>query len=331
MKMNIVQLFEKFDSLNILVVGDVMIDEYLCGQISRISPEAPVPVVNFERRECRLGGAANVALNVQALGAHPILCSVVGNDERAKFFDNLMSNNGLSAAGIIGNSSRITTVKTRIIAGTQHVLRIDEETTKPMHLALENEFIVHIKKIIEHQQIDAVIFEDYDKGCITPNVIQQIVAMAYARNVPVLADPKKRNFNDYHGVTLFKPNFKEFCDGLQTDVNKNSYDDIFAAAKTLQEQMNIRYALITLSERGVLLSDGERYTAIPARVRNIVDVSGAGDTVISTAALCLAAGADVDALAAIVNIAGGCVCEQVGVVPINKKTLLEECLKNNIT
>jgi rfaE bifunctional protein kinase chain/domain len=327
MATNYVELFERFASQNVLVIGDAMIDEYLFGQINRISPEAPVPVVNFERREYRLGGAANVALNVQALGANPILCAVIGNDDRSNLFSMLLSNNRISADGILGSSTRITTTKTRIIAGTQHVLRIDEETSKPLHAALENNFIEYIKKITEHQKIDAIIFEDYDKGCITTAVIEQIAALAYARNIPVLADPKRRNFDRYHGITLFKPNFKEFCQGIQANIDKNSYDEIFAAAKAFQQKMNIRYMLVSLSERGALLSDGSRYAAVPARVRNIVDVSGAGDTLISTAALCMAAGAAMDDIVSIANLAGGCVCEQVGVAPINKKTLLEECLK----
>lgn len=328
METNLVRLFEKFGSLRALVVGDVMIDEYLWGQIHRISPEAPVPVVNFGRREHRLGGAANVALNLQALGAEALLCSVIGSGERADTFAALLRANGLPQECIVRSSSRITTVKTRVIADAQHVLRIDEENDKPLHSALEDQFSQHILKITERQKIDAIILEDYDKGCLTPAVIQKITAMAYARNIPVLADPKKRNFACYHGVTLFKPNFKEFCEGLNANIDKGSYDDIFAAAQAFQADMNIRYALITLSERGALLSDGERYVAVPARVRTIRDVSGAGDTVISVAALCLAAGASMEQTAGIANIAGGCVCEQVGVTPINKKTLLEECLKN---
>jgi rfaE bifunctional protein kinase chain/domain len=328
METNYVRLFEQFDEFKIMVIGDAMIDEYVWGQISRISPEAPVPVVNFARREQRLGGAANVALNIQALGATPIFCSTIGNDERANILTTLLTNNGLSADGIIKNSSRITTSKTRIIAGSQHVLRIDEETTKPLHAALEQEFVENIKKIAEHQKINAIIFEDYDKGCITPAVIEQVTALAYARNIPTLVDPKRRNFNHYFGVSLFKPNYKEFCEGINADVNKNSYDEIFAVAKDFQQKMNIKYMLVTLSERGALLSDGNRYAAVPARVRNIVDVSGAGDTLISVAALCMAAGAELEDMVAIANLAGGCVCEQVGVVPINKKTLLEECLKN---
>ncbi len=324
---NFQHIFEKFNSLSVLVIGDVMIDSYMWGKVDRISPEAPVPILASTQLENRLGGAANVALNLQALGARPILCSVVGNDSKSRIFAQLLENYGLTDVGIISDSTRATTTKTRIISGTQHLLRIDEEITKPLHEELQKKFFAHIEQLLETEKIDAIIFEDYDKGVITPNIIEWVVSLANSRKIPTLVDPKKRNFLDYNNVTLFKPNFKELCEGLKVDVDKKSYDSIFEAARQLNKRMKVKYAMITLSERGVLISDGEQYDAIPAELRNIADVSGAGDTVISVASLCLVAGLAPKMIASVSNLAGGLVCEKVGVVPINKKQLLEECLK----
>ncbi|MDR1021875.1 MAG: PfkB family carbohydrate kinase [Prevotellaceae bacterium] len=324
---NFQHIFDKFNDLTVMVIGDVMVDAYMWGKVNRISPEAPVPILASMQREHRLGGAANVALNLQALGATPLLCSVIGNDSEGEIFMKTLGANGLTRLGMLADSTRITTTKTRVIAGTQHLLRIDEETTKPLHEALEKAFFARIEQLIASEKIDAIIFEDYDKGVITPGVISRAVALANARKIPTLVDPKKRNFLEYRNVTLFKPNFKELCEGLKEDVDKHSYDAIFEAARKINRQMGVRYAMVTLSERGVLVSDGEQYSAIPAALRNITDVSGAGDTVISVASLCLAAGMAIPMAAAVANLAGGLVCEKVGVVPVDKKLLLEECLK----
>jgi rfaE bifunctional protein kinase chain/domain len=324
---NFQHIFDKFDDLTVMVIGDVMVDAYLWGNVNRISPEAPVPILAGTQREHRLGGAANVALNLQALGAKPVLSSVIGNDREAETFTKMLAANGLTQEGILADSTRITTAKTRVIAGTQHLLRIDEETTKPLHENLEKAFFAQIERLLDSERIDAIIFEDYDKGVITPNIIDWVVTLANIRKIPTLVDPKKRNFLEYKHVTLFKPNFKELCEGLNENVDKTSYEAIFAAAQKINRRMNVRYAMITLSERGVLVSDGEQYSAIPAELRNIADVSGAGDTVISVASLCLAAGMAIPLVAAVANLAGGLVCEKVGVVPINKKLLLDECIK----
>ncbi|MGL4955910.1 MAG: bifunctional heptose 7-phosphate kinase/heptose 1-phosphate adenyltransferase [Bacteroidales bacterium] len=324
---NLQQLFEGFNSMQVLVIGDVMIDAYMWGKVDRISPEAPVPILESTRHENRLGGAANVALNLQAMGATPLLCSIIGNDERSQTFKSLLEFKNLTLAGILTDATRRTTTKTRIISGSQHLLRIDEEITKPLHEDLQKKFFAHIEGIIANEKVDAIIFEDYDKGILTPQLIESIVALAQSNNIPTLVDPKKRNFLSYKNVTLFKPNFKELCEGLKLDVDKKSYEAIFEAASELNKQMGVGYAMITLSERGVLITDGKTYSAIPAEHRNITDVSGAGDTVISVASLCLAAGLSEKIIASIANLAGGLVCEKVGVIPIDKKQLLEECLK----
>lgn len=326
--LDINQLFDRFNRQNILIIGDVMIDAYLWGSVERISPEAPVPILNAQQRDYRPGGAANVALNIQSLGANPILCSVIGNDEKGILFMQLMQSNKLSSIGLITDNQRITTTKTRIIAGTQNLLRVDEESTQPLHPEIENTFIQHLLTLIADTQIDAIVFEDYDKGAITPKVIESVISAALKKNIPTLVDPKKRNFLEYKNVTLFKPNLKELIEGLKIDVDKNSYDSIYQGAKRLRETLHAKNCMITLSEKGVLITDETQYHAYPAKLREIVDVSGAGDTVISVCSLCLASGVSPDLLAQMANIAGGLVCEKVGVVPIDKSLFFQECIKH---
>ena len=324
---DIKSIFESFNQFNILIIGDVMIDSYMWGKVNRISPEAPVPIIMSTHQENRLGGAANVALNVQALGANPILCAVIGKDSKAKTFHSLLKKRNLTGEGIIEDEARKTTVKTRIIADNQHLLRVDEELDTELAKETEKTFINHILTILADKQIHAIIFEDYDKGCITPKVIEHIVDYANKNNIPSLVDPKKRNFMNYKQVTLFKPNFKELVEGSKIDIKKGDFNGIFEAAKLMHKELNVKYLLVTLSELGVFISSNGSYKTIPAEIRDIADVSGAGDTVIGTASLCLAAGLEPEYIAAISNIAGGLVCEKVGVVPINKDQLLQETLK----
>lgn len=325
-KEEIKKLFESFKSKKILVIGDVMIDSYLWGKVERISPEAPVPIVSCSKNESRLGGAGNVALNLIALGATPLLCGIIGNDNNGDYFLKILKNNDLTDRGIYTIKNRPTTVKTRVISGNQQLIRIDEETDKPLEGNNESGFIEHLKKLLNKERIDAVIFQDYDKGALTPDIIREITALATPKNIPVLVDPKKRNFMCYENIELFKPNFKELCDGLKIDIAKDKFSEIFDATREFQRQKNIRLMLITLSEKGVFISDNKKYYHIPAHIRDIADVSGAGDTVISTACLCLAAGLENPSIAAISNLSGGLVCEKVGVVPIDKKRLEEELL-----
>ncbi len=324
---DIKSIFESFNQFNILIIGDVMIDSYMWGKVNRISPEAPVPIIMSTKQENRLGGAANVALNVQALGANPILCSVIGKDSKSKIFYNLLKKRNLTDEGILEDESRITTVKTRIIADNQHLLRVDEEIDEELNPETETIFIKNVQTIISDKKIDAIIFEDYDKGSITPEVIKSVVDLANKSNIPTLVDPKKRNFMEYKNVTLFKPNFKELVEGSKIDIKKGDFDGIFKASQKLHSELSSKYLLITLSELGVFISYNSSYQTIPAEIRDIADVSGAGDTLISTASLCLAAGLKPEFIAGISNLAGGLVCEKVGVVPINKEQLLEESLE----
>jgi rfaE bifunctional protein kinase chain/domain len=307
-----------------MIIGDVMIDGYMWGKVERISPEAPVPVVTGTSEENRLGGAANVALNVQSLGAVPILCSVIGSDSRSEILYNLLDKQGITRIGIIEDNSRVTTLKTRIISNHQHLLRVDREIDTPLAAECEQRFIKNILTILTENTISAIIFEDYDKGVITDEVIKNVVEEARKRSIPTLVDPKKRNFGNYYDVTLFKPNFKELTEGLKVDINKNDAGSINEAAKKLHEEKNISLVMITLSEAGVFISDGKTYKLIPAHIRAIADVSGAGDTVISVASLCLSSGLDSFTTAAIANMAGGLVCEKIGVVPIDKQHFKDE-------
>ncbi|MGD9991714.1 MAG: bifunctional heptose 7-phosphate kinase/heptose 1-phosphate adenyltransferase [Salinivirgaceae bacterium] len=316
--------FDQFNQQQLLIIGDVMIDAYMWGKVERISPEAPVPVISVSKRENRLGGAANVALNVKALGARPVMCAVIGDDSKGKVFQNLLKKRALTAQGILVSNKRKTTVKTRVISNNQHLLRIDDELSEALSPDLEKEFIAHIDALFEQNNFDAIIFEDYDKGNITPAIIAHVVALSKKLAIPTLVDPKKRNFLDYKGVTLFKPNFKEICEGLKIEIPKGDFAALHQGAERLRNELNAKHIMVTLSELGIYISTEGSYFQMPAQVRDIADVSGAGDTVISVAACCLAAKLAPELIAKISNIAGGLVCENVGVVPVEKDLLLSE-------
>ncbi|MEI6696080.1 MAG: bifunctional ADP-heptose synthase [Bacteroidota bacterium] len=328
-EINYKQLFKSFASQKVLIIGDVMIDAYLLGKVDRISPEAPVPVVVINQRESRLGGAANCALNIQALGAEPILCSVIGDDNKGNEFIELLLDNKITEVGILRSKKRITTTKYRIIGNNAQMLRVDEEITDSLDNQDNEAFINLVEKIIANNKIGSVIFQDYDKGVITPLLIEKLIPIFNELNIPIAVDPKKRNFHLYKNVSLFKPNLKELKEGLQIEFDAQSTKELSEAVTLLLEKHNVRIALTTLSEKGIYLScnsrdKGRLNELIPAHVRAIADVSGAGDTVISTAALCLALDLKAYDIAYISNLAGGLVCEQVGVVPVDKERLLKE-------
>tara|TARA_R110001592_G_scaffold20091_3_gene81948 strand:- start:10321 stop:11316 length:996 start_codon:yes stop_codon:yes gene_type:complete len=325
-KNEIINLFNDFNKLNILVIGDVMIDAYYFGKVDRISPEAPVPIVSVQNRETRLGGAANVALNIQALGANPILCAVIGNDDDGKLFNQLLAKQKLSNEGILTSDNRITTVKTRIIGNNHQVLRVDSETDKVLNDADNKSFIGKITSLINSTKIDAVIFEDYDKGTITEEVIENIVNLCNQKNIPTTVDPKKRNFLSYKNVSLFKPNLKELKEGLNIEINPRNISEVSQAVDLLNKSLSNTLNFITLSENGVFIKNHEVSHHLAAHYRNIADVSGAGDTVISVATLCLALNQSPKMIAEISNLAGGLVCEKVGVAPIDKDQLLSEAI-----
>lgn len=319
------ELFSHFPNQKVLIIGDVMIDTYLWGNVGRVSPEAPVPIVSGVIEESRLGGAANVALNVKAMGAVPILCSVIGDDVRGKIFLELMEEQNLTDIGLVMDDHRVTTQKTRIISSNQQLLRVDEEMDIFLTNKVQDQFLELIDNLLESGGIDAIIIQDYDKGVLAPRVITEVVNSADRVNVPVLVDPKFRNFNLYKGVKLFKPNYKELVRGLNLKIKKHEIEKLSKVVMKHQKDQEIDTLLVTLSEQGILTTKNGSYVHLPAVKRDIADVSGAGDTVISVAALCMITGQDIQAIAAISNLAGGQVCEKAGVVPVDAEKLLTEC------
>lgn len=318
------KIFNSFNDLKVLVIGDCMVDSYLEGRVERISPEAPVPIVAVEKKQYRLGGAANVALNVKALGATPILCSVVGNDSDALVFKDLLKSSGIPDKGIMKSDNRPTSVKTRVIGNKHQMIRVDFETDLPLEQEETKQLLGKIRTILDEDKIDVIIFEDYDKGVITRELIDEVVAEAKKRNIPTAVDPKKRNFLFYRGVTLFKPNFKELKEGLKKDFLKMELSQVKTAIAELHQLLGNVHTFATLSELGVLIQSNDEHHYVPAHLRDIADVSGAGDTVISVAALCLALGEDMRTIAYLSNLAGGLVCEKVGVVPVDKEQFFRE-------
>lgn len=322
--MDVQQIFQSFSHLNVLVIGDVMMDNYIWGKVERISPEAPVPIVNVQKSYYRLGGAGNVALNIRALGATPILCSVIGDDTNGKKLLHELSDVGIGTEGVVVSSVRPTTVKTRILANHQHVVRVDEETSEEISVPERKQLLEHIKKLIPN--CHAVLFEDYDKGVISQSLIDDVVLLAQRYNIPTAVDPKKRNFLFYKNVTLFKPNLKELREGLKIDIHSAELEPLSKAAESLMHDMNVKNVMVTLSEHGVFFQTPEEKKILPAHPREIADVSGAGDTVIGIAALCMALKLPMKTTAALANLGGGLVCQHAGVVPVDKKELLEEAV-----
>ena len=312
-----------------MIVGDIMLDVYMKGKVERISPEAPVPIVSVTETFSRLGGAANVAQNLKALGAEPILCSIIGKDEKSNDLLRLMSDQNMKTSGIARSEDRITTRKVRILGNNAQMLRVDTEDTFDLTQQEYNLLMTRIKDIINNENIDGIILQDYNKGVLTENLIMDVVALANRKNIPVGVDPKKKNFLAYKNVTFFKPNLKELREGLGISSKEDSIEEITKAVDSLHEILHCRYLMTTLSERGVLIKDYETGVChhIPAHIRKIADVSGAGDTVLSVAMLCLVCQQEAHNIAALSNLAGGLVCEEIGAVPIDKGRLMEESKK----
>lgn len=321
------QIFTSFNNVQVLIIGDVMLDSYIWGVVERISPEAPVPIVNVKKKDFRLGGAANVALNLSSLGAKPILCALAGDDEDGKKLFQRLEEGGISKDGIVVTPHRPTTVKTRIIASHQHVVRVDEELDKVVNEQEEKWLIERIEKLLPTCQV--IIFEDYDKGVLNERIIQHTVALAKKHNIPTVVDPKKRNFLYYKEVTLFKPNLKELREGLKIDVDAGNMASVENAVALLKEKLNVPGVMLTLSEHGVYLDYQNKKIKLPAHAREIADVSGAGDTVVSIAALCVASKLSPLEIASLSNLGGGLVCQYVGVVPIDKSEFFEEAVKEH--
>lgn len=328
-------ILEKLAGHEVLVLGDVMIDRYLMGQVHRISPEAPVPVVLQQDMEDRLGGAANVALNIASLGSVPILCSVAGQDADGLLLQNrILPKFGISAEGLVLSDSRRTTVKTRILGNNQQMLRVDQEDTHDLSAEEAERLFDKLRTLLEQRPVRAIVLQDYNKGVLTEALIRRVVELARQRGVLTTVDPKRRNFFAFQGVDLFKPNLKEIRDSAPFPVHADLVS-LRQAAGFLREKLNNRLTMITLSEKGLFLDgQSEEPRLYPTVARNVADVSGAGDTVISVATLGLIAGLPLPTIAALSNLAGGQVCETPGVVPVQRKVLaaeLDDWLQTNGT
>ncbi len=316
------EIFQAFNDLNVLIIGDVMLDSYIWGVVERVSPEAPVPVVTVRKKDVRLGGAANVALNIQSLGAKPILCALIGDDDAGKKLLQTLTERGISQDGIVVSANRPTTVKTRVIASHQHVVRVDEELEAVANATEEKQLLERIEKLLPACHV--VIFEDYDKGVLKEFIIDKAVALANKLGIPTVVDPKKRNFLFYKNVTLFKPNLKELREGLKMDVEAGNQKQVQEAVDQLKQRLQAKGILVTLSEHGAYIDFENQKIKLPAHMREIADVSGAGDTVVSIAALCIALELTPNQIVSLSNLGGGLVCQHVGVVPIDKEEFLKE-------
>jgi D-glycero-beta-D-manno-heptose-7-phosphate kinase len=323
--MNVAGLFESFSRIKVGVVGDVMLDTYMWGHVERISPEAPVPVVSLDKKELRIGGAGNVALNIQSLGATAFLLTVTGDDKDAHQLDELFHANRINSSYSLKSSRRLTTNKTRIISRNQQMMRLDSEITTDLDREEEQLLLASFKKFIDTEKPDIVILQDYNKGVLTENVIKEVIRICREANVLTAVDPKRKNFFAYKQADIFKPNLKEVKDGLNlliSDADKPMLEEIH---NKLKAEIHHKISFITLSEKGVFYKDDERAGVIPSHLRNVADVSGAGDTVIAVASLAYAATRDVHLMAEMANIAGGLVCEVVGTAAIDRQKLLHEC------
>ena len=324
---DIQSLFTSFATTKIGVVGDIMLDTYWWGVVDRISPEAPVPVVSLQRKETRVGGAANVALNLRALGAPTTLFSVIGKDAEGAELDSLLNKEGINTSYIHSSDTRVTTNKVRIMGRNQQMMRLDHEHTNDISSEQEAALLASFYKYVDTEKPSLIILEDYNKGVLTPNIITSVIDYCNAKGIPTAVDPKQKNFLAYKNCTLFKPNLKEVKEGLKITIGDITVQNMNKVHTALNESLQNTISFITLSEHGVYFSDGEAQKLIPTHIRNISDVSGAGDTVIAVASLVYASSKNMLLAAEVSNIAGGMVCELVGTAPINKNDLAAEVAK----
>ena len=318
------EIFQAFSQLRILVIGDAMVDHYVYGNTERISPEAPIPVVDVSRFEKRPGGAANVAMNILGLGGQAILASVIGDDDEGHNFKQRLQEKGLETSGVLLDLNRRTTLKTRVISRNQQILRYDYESPNYLDEKMELLFLDNIIDIIYNEKPNAVIFQDYNKGILTPNTIKNVIHNCRESGIPIAVDPKKDNFFTYQYCNIFKPNLEETMAALGKYIDTTNKADLMEADRILRSHLHNEFSVITLSEKGIFIGAEDDHDLIPAYPRNITDVSGAGDTVIAMLAMGLGLGLDTFAMAELANMAAGIVCEQSGVVPIDKNVLMKE-------
>ena len=322
----LLQLKKNFKEKRIAVIGDMMLDIYFWGDVKRISPEAPVPVLEVEDEFYRFGGAANVALNIAKLNGFPQPIGVIGYDNFGTVFNSLLSEQNISHHGIIEDDSRPTTAKTRVIADSQHIVRIDKESKETIGQKIQNKIFEHVKSIIKN--VDGIILQDYNKGVLSSSLIAQLIELANKNKKLVTVDPKFNNFYEYKNVTVFKPNRKEAEDILGMKIKTNA--DVSFAGNTLLKKLNAKNILLTLGEDGIaVFAKGKPEKRMPTKARKVADVSGAGDTVISTLTLALAAGANIYEASYLANYAGGLVCEEVGIIPIDIDKLFDTVIREN--
>ncbi|PKL89139.1 MAG: D-glycero-beta-D-manno-heptose-7-phosphate kinase [Ignavibacteriae bacterium HGW-Ignavibacteriae-2] len=323
-KNEILNLKSKFENKKIAVIGDMMLDGYYWGDVKRISPEAPVPVVEIEKEFFRFGGAANVILNIKSLGGIPYPIGIIGDDQEGTIFKRLLDEYDIDSSGLIVSTERPTTVKIRVIANKQHIVRIDKEVKDNINADLELQVIEKFNSILS--ELDAVILEDYNKGVLTEYVITESIKSANKENKIIAVDPKFINFFSYENVTVFKPNKKESEDAFNMRIVTD--DDVKKVGSKLIQKLNAKHILITLGDQGLALFDSEnKLLRIPTKARKVADVSGAGDTVIATLTMALASGINISDAAYLANFAGGLVCEEMGIVPINPDNLIAELLE----
>lgn len=316
-------IFAQIQNRFVAVIGDVMLDRYIWGSVTRISPEAPVPVVDVLRESNHLGGASNVALNIKSLGAVPVLFGVIGEDGNATALRGIFESERIMTDFLIEDATRPTTVKTRVIAGSQHVVRIDYEDRQPVQEDTTRRLLDRLENHLG--SINIIILQDYNKGVVGPELIERVIDMAHKHGIPVLVDPKYHNFFDYKGVTVFKPNRNETEDALKRRLAGE--DSFIDAARAMRERLGCEHVLLTLGEKGMLLlRSDDTVVRVPTKARKVADVSGAGDTVIAALGVSMAGGADILEAAHIANFAGGLVCEEVGIVPVDRDLLFEAAL-----
>lgn len=317
-------LFEEFKNLKVAILGDVMLDTYWWGTTDRISPEAPVPVVALQKMEHRVGGAANVALNAASLGANTSIISIIGDDADGRNLAELLAGQGIDTSLLLTSSERITTNKTRVMSRNQQMMRLDAEITSDISYHLEANLINKIRSHFSSDKPDVLIFEDYNKGVLTVSLIKSVIAICKEYGVVTTVDPKKKNFLAFEGVDIFKPNLKEVKEGLNLSLEQVDLSQMQLVHQALEQHLKHSISLITLSEKGVFYQVNNEAKIIPTHVRNIADVSGAGDTVIAVASMVYAITKDMHLAAEMANIAGGLVCEEVGTAAINLELLLKE-------
>lgn len=320
-------LLENFSKVKVLVIGDVMLDRYCWGSVRRISPEAPVPVVSLNQETFVAGGAANVAANIAGLGATPFLVGIVGADIEAEMLSTVLADGDVSAKFLIPFKQRQTTVKTRIIAHQQQVVRLDRENCKP----LTNQDVEIVLKKIEQvwDEIEIVIISDYAKGFLTEELLARLITTAKNKQKSVLVDPKGQNYLKYKGATLLTPNKSEAAAACKLDEDEPHI--IETAGKRLLSEIKTQAVLITQGENGMTLFEkGQKSIKIKASARKVYDVTGAGDTVISCLAVALAAGADFAEAAKISNIAAGAVVEYIGTTAVTREMLENELTTENL-